>query len=237
VVKAISFDVGETLLRPFPGFGELAARCCAVEGETLGSDASSALERFADAFFLDLRNRGETYSCSEEESRRTWTTLYRQFLEQQGIRAASVARLADRLYFTFTDTASYRLFDDTWPVLDEVRRRGFRIGIISNWEAWLTRLLVATGLDEFVHFQAISGVVGFEKPSRQIFDSAIRDANLPPSAILHIGDSLTSDVHGAEGVGMHAILLDRSGRQRGRTVARVESLLELLDLPELRHPS
>ncbi|HUX87736.1 MAG TPA: HAD-IA family hydrolase [Chloroflexota bacterium] len=237
MVKAISFDVGETLLRPFPGFGELAARCCAIEGEMLGPDASAELERFADTFFSDLRIRGETYSRSEEESRRIWTSLYRQFLESQEIRPANVARLADQLYLTFTDTASYRLFDDARPVLAEFRRRGFRIGIISNWEAWLSRLLVETGLDGFVHFQAISGVVGFEKPHRQIFESAMRDASLPAWAILHVGDSLISDVHGAQQVGMQAVLLDRHGRQRGSAVARVETLHELLAMPELERPT
>jgi putative hydrolase of the HAD superfamily len=237
MVKAISFDVGETLLRPYPGFGELVVRCCALEGEWLGPNASSELEHLADAFFADLRNRGVTYSCSEEQSRKTWTTLYIKFLERQGVHPSRVSHLADRLYLTFTEPANYRLFDDAQPVLDELRQRGFRIGIISNWEAWLTRLLAKTGLNRSLHFQAISGLVGSEKPSRQIFEAAVADAGLPPDEILHVGDSLTSDVQGAEQAGLQAILLDRRGHHQGRLANRVETLLDLLDLSILREPS
>jgi putative hydrolase of the HAD superfamily len=234
LIRAISFDVGETLLRPYPSFGELVAGCCRRQGVDLPAEATSHIGSFADGYFARLRSRGKPFSTSEERSREVWTTLYRRFLVRHGVPRDAIASLANEIYATFLDHGSYRLFDDALPVLTECRSRGLRIGIISNWEAWLTSLLRTTGVHDLLEFAAISGVVGHEKPDRRIFDTAVAAAAVSAGEILHVGDSFTSDVEGATAAGLLAILLDRNGRFSTRSVRRVGSLYELLDLPEVR---
>ena len=58
----------------------------------------------------------------------------------------------------------------------------------------------------------VSAVVGASKPSRAIFDEAVRLAGVRHSDALHVGDSLVDDYHGARAAGLHALLLDRLGR-------------------------
>jgi len=48
------------------------------------------------------------------------------------------------------------------------------------------------------------------KPSRSIFERAIRYLGLPPANILHVGDSYLEDVVGPTSVGMGSVLLRRS---------------------------
>ncbi len=233
-IRVVSFDVGETLLRPYPGFGEVVVTCCRTAGADVASEAGSRLEALAERYFARLRASGTTFSPSEERSRATWLGLYRQFLEAEGIAPDRVGDLAQRIYATFLDHQTYRLFDDALPVLTECRARGYRIGVTSNWEAWLTGLLEAAGISPLLDFAVISGVVGFEKPDRRIFDATRVAAGAAPEAILHVGDSLASDVWGATAAGLQAVLLDRSDRVRSAEVDRITSLVDLLDLlPEL----
>lgn len=233
MIRVISFDVGETLLRPYPRFGERLVQCCRESGQQLPIDAEKHLETFASTYFSTLRRSGSTYSRSEDESRRAWLGLYQSFLAHQGVPRSVIPSLAERLYGTFTDPSTYRLFDDAWPVLTELRDRGFSIGVISNWEGWLTKLLEACGVARLLDFSAISGVVGYEKPDPRIFHWAIDAALVAPSEILHVGDSPRDDVAGARQVGLEAVLLDRHGRHVDAEVRRVVSLRELLDFPEL----
>src|SRR5258708_5369402 len=156
VVRAVSFEVGQTLLRPFPSFGEVFARCCNDDGVTLATDAPRAIERFADRYFNDLRDRQISFSNSEEQSRAIWTEIYTRFLRQSNVDATRIDRLAARIYATFIDHRSYELYDDAKPVLQSLRSRGFKVGITSNWESWLADLLVSKELSELVDFVAIS---------------------------------------------------------------------------------
>ena len=237
MIRAVSFDVGETLLRPYPSFTELFGTCCREAGFALAEGAELGLGAYANRYFGAIRDRGETFSATEQESRRTWLRLYQQFLLDQGASAAEADRLAQRAFETFTDPANYRLFDDALPTLRALRARGFRIGVISNWERWLDRLLQVSAVQELLDFVAISGVVGHEKPDRRIFDHAVAAARLPAAEILHIGDSVASDVVGAEAAGLRAILLDRDNRHSELPHRRITALDELLTLPELAEPA
>jgi putative hydrolase of the HAD superfamily len=236
-IRGISFDVGQTLLRPFPSFGEVFARCCALEGVALGYDAPRELERFAERTFAELREKKLTYSDSAERSRAIWIDLYARFLAQSNVESLAVSQLSERIYATFLDHRTYELYEDALPVLRRLKDRGFKIGITSNWESWLSDLLVAKGLSDLVDFASISGIVGFEKPDRRIFEDALRVARLPAGAVVHVGDSLIADVRGAQQAGMRAILLDRDGLHPKDSVDAVTSLHDLLARPEFAAPA
>lgn len=228
-IRAVSFDVGATLLRPYPSFAEIVLRCCREAGSPLPDCAGAEADAYADRFFGALQRRGETYSDSEERSRQIWTDLYHGFLLTQGIAPELAGPLALQLFATFIDHASYRLYDDALPTLEAVRARGYRIGIISNWESWLVGLLRSVGVEPYAEFQAISGIIGHEKPSRVIFDHAVVAAGVRHGEILHVGDSLTSDYEGATAAGLRAVLLDRDGRHADAAVPRITALPHLLD--------
>jgi putative hydrolase of the HAD superfamily len=232
-IRVISFDVGETLLRPYPGFGAIVVECCRAAGEQLPDECGAVLEVFAESHFLELRRSGLTFSTSEGRSRQFWTDLYRGFLINEGFDRPRADELTDRIYETFLDHRTYRMYDDALPSIAALHRRGFRLGITSNWESWLGGLLESVGLTSFLDWQIVSGNVGYEKPHRQIFDALITSSGVRPSEILHVGDSLASDIQGARDVGIEAVLLDRHDRHQEASVRRITTLMTLLDLPEL----
>ena len=72
-----------------------------------------------------------------------------------------------------------------------------------------------------------SARVGYRKPHPNIFRSALALANIGPEQVVMVGDSYESDVLGAEGVGISAVLLNRWGAPEGAPCPVIECLKEL----------
>jgi FMN phosphatase YigB (HAD superfamily) len=61
--------------------------------------------------------------------------------------------------------------------------------------------------------------IGYDKPDVRFFEEALRRANLLPNEVLMIGDSMTTDILGAQNAGIEALFFDRRNNA---------SLLELI---------
>jgi putative hydrolase of the HAD superfamily len=105
----------------------------------------------------------------------------------------------------------WQVFPDVEDTLREARARALHIGVISNWDERLRPLLTNMGLVRHFDSMTISCEVGAEKPDGRMFHTALQSAGVAPDEAVHIGDSATEDVRGAEAVGMRAVLLDRQG--------------------------
>ncbi len=101
-------------------------------------------------------------------------------------------------------------FPETRRVLEGLRRRDFKMGVISNATDLTKRVLDNLGLTKYFDFVIVSEEVGFRKPSAEIFRIAARKGHAAPNRTLHVGDKYSIDVVGATGAGMNAVLVDRS---------------------------
>lgn len=68
------------------------------------------------------------------------------------------------------------------------------------------------------------------KPRKELFELALSSTGLKADEVLHIGDSLSSDIKGAMGVGIKPIWVNRSGKAVPKGVVAVENLLEVLEM-------
>lgn len=222
---AVFFDAGETLVHPHPTFPDLFARILVREGydvdaETIRDRIHVVSDRFAKA-----ARENELWTTTPERSRRFWHDVYSIFFEHLGIRNPN--GLIDVVYAEFTDIANYALFDDVVPVLDRLHAAGLALGVVSNFEEWLERLLEALGVRPYFDVRVISGVEGLEKPDPAIFRLAMDRAGVSPDRSVYVGDSPELDVEPALDLGMHAILIDRRDRHPDVSSARIRSLDEL----------
>ena len=64
----------------------------------------------------------------------------------------------------------------------------------------------------------------------ELFRHALRQAGLAPEDVIHIGDSLTSDLRGAASAGISGIWLNREGKPVPEGIRAVSSLFEVLPL-------
>jgi len=81
-----------------------------------------------------------------------------------------------------------KIIPGTMEVLQTLRDRGFRLGIVSNHRAWLLDFLEEIGLSAFFETIIISDIVGVEKPDVRIMQIALDRLLLDASSCLYVGD-------------------------------------------------
>ncbi len=103
----------------------------------------------------------------------------------------------------------WALFDDVVPGFKQLRASGFRVAAISNMPMPGDEMCDAIGLTDHVEYAVTSGDVGAEKPDPMIFRAALERGGIDAAKAMMVGDSISSDLRAAEGVGMNAALMDR----------------------------
>ncbi len=224
----IFFDAGETLVHPIPSFLELFSSCCADFGMEVDLALLSDTGRLLMAEVEEKQRQGYTFTNDGDASRRFWLDFYSHLVKAIGY--GDEEDLPRQLYDIFSRRENYGLYDDAMTTLAELRDRGMRLGLISNFEAWLEDLLNDLGLGEYLDVTVISGNEGFEKPHPAIYALALERAGLEAQRALHVGDSPVSDFAGAVEAGMQAVLLDRWGRFQDFQGERIGALAEIPDL-------
>lgn len=230
-IKAVFFDAGGTLFRPFPSVGyyysQVAAKYgCPVDPE--GIEASfHRVWREHDVF------GGMQDPCSEKIEKDFWHKIVTEvFKEENRLRAFD--DFFEELYNLFAEPAIWKLYPEVHEVLQTLRDKGFVLGLVSNWDSRLVKLCRGLEVDRFFDFMLISAVFGIPKPNPKIFQEALRKANIKAEEAVHVGDSLEDDVRGADQAGIKAVWLDRSGRQNpfgensSRLIHRIQNLEELI---------
>ena len=213
-IRAVSFDVGGTLIEPWPSVGHVYAEV-AKELGLPPVEPARLNERFRAAWKV---RQGFDYSRAD------WLTLVQQTFDFAGD-SPVWHRLFPRLYDRFADGAVWRIYDDVYPTLEELRRRGLKLAAVSNWDERLRPLLQNLGLDRFFTVIEISGESGFHKPSVEIFRRALTRLQLNPAEVVHVGDSVREDLEGAQNAGWHAFLLRRGEEELD--VHEIGSLAEI----------
>jgi len=120
------------------------------------------------------------------------------------------------------------LYPDVIPALDSLRE-DFPIGLLSNGNGYPERC----GLPDRFTFVVFSQDVGVEKPDPGIFFAACEQAGCAPSELVHVGDSLESDVAGANGVSAVSVWLNREDAHNNSGIVphyEIRSLAELADI-------
>jgi putative hydrolase of the HAD superfamily len=142
------------------------------------------------------------------------------------------AALAERFHAATADLVS--VYDDSLATLGELKRRGVKLGLISNtiWPGALhDRDLRRFGLDGFFDVRTYSSEAAHTKPHPSIFlETLARLGDVPPSAAVHVGDRLVDDVQGAQQAGMRGVLKAHPRRVPVEGIvpdARIDRLAEL----------
>jgi putative hydrolase of the HAD superfamily len=222
----VFFDAGETLIHPVPSFPELFSRVCAQHGLDVDFLQLRTATRNLMAGVEERQKTGFRFSNDPEVSRRFWLDFYGGLVRGIGY-GREDGDLPLALYDTFSDPSNYTLYHDVRETMSELRSRGLRMGLISNFETWLQGLLEDLGLGEYLEIMVISGHEEFEKPHPRIYELALERGGVEAGRAMHVGDSPVSDYHGAREAGMRAVLLDRWERFPDFEGEKVRDLREL----------
>lgn len=211
-IRAITFDVGGTLIEPWPSAGHVYAEVAARFGVS-DIDPDWLAGRFLRVWKAQV---GFDYS------RESWFALVRETFGEIATRLPDAYFPA--VYDRFAEADTWRIYDDVLPTLKLLTQRGVKLGIISNWDERLRLLLTRLELTPYFSSFVISWEVGATKPDPRLFHQAAAELAVAPSELLHIGDSYRMDVLGAENSGAF-------GRQvvRNATVLEQWQICSLLD--------
>lgn len=227
-VRAITFDAGGTLLEPHPSVGEVYAEVLRSFG--VERDPRKLETDFQEAF--SSVSKDTTVLDPNEREKDFWRQVVRRTVEQDPFPAELLPEVFVTMWDTFSHGARWRVFDGSHDLLQSLKARGYQLGVISNWDHRLHRVLDETGLARFFDPVIVSADIGIEKPDAGIFRAAETALGHPPESCLHVGDSRHHDLAGAQEAGWAAILVrNDAGPVRLPSVGRLPDLADLLPGP------
>jgi putative hydrolase of the HAD superfamily len=202
MLRAVVFDVDFTLARPGPDLGPEGYR---ELGRRHGLELDPARYEQARAGALAEVKRHPELDHDEE----IWVLFTERIIVGMGGRGDTYAAAVE-MEGRWAHSQHFDLYDDALPVLELVRGRGLKIGLLSN---------SSRDLGEFVaHHRLYADAVltshahGKTKPHESIFRAMLDLLAVAPDEAAMVGDTIEDDVEGALAVGMRAVLLDREGR-------------------------
>jgi HAD superfamily hydrolase (TIGR01509 family) len=224
-LRAVLFDVDFTLARPGPELGP-EGYVRAGERHGLALDATR-YDEARNAALVDLKRHPEL----DHDDEIWFAFTERIVLGMGGIQPASHA-CAVEITRGWERHENFELYEDTLPVLDELRAAGLKIGLITN----SARYVDAFARHHRLAVDAAIGSVGHgkTKPHASIFAAVLERLGVEPAAAAMVGDTVEDDIEGALAIGMRAVLVDRLGRYPNFE-PRVEDLYGLpaaLSLPQ-----
>jgi putative hydrolase of the HAD superfamily len=215
---AVLFDVDFTLAKPGPDLGpEGYQRLGARYGLKLDPGRYDESRRAA----LETLERHPELEHDEE----VWILFTERIIRGMGGETERAYECATEMTLAWEHAHNFELYEDVLPTLEDLRRRGLRIGLVSN---------TARDLDTFVRHHALdvdaavsSRAHGRVKPHASIFRAVLELLDVAPVRAAMVGDTPEDDVEGARALGMRAFLLDRDGRFPGER----DRLTDLRELP------
>lgn len=228
-IKAIFFDAAGTLIKPARRVGETYA----VLAQKYGVEPSAAeiTERFRLCFHSapPLAFPGTPATRIDDLERAWWKELVRRVFEPWD----GFQRFDDyfaELFAYFAQPDAWALYPEVAETLPVLERRGLVLSVISNFDSRLIGILQGLGAAHWFEHIFVSSRVGYAKPDRQIFHTALERHSLEAGDALHVGDSEEKDLLGANRAGLKGVLVERNGAGNSNLSPRITSLRSIPSL-------
>jgi 2-haloacid dehalogenase len=159
----------------------------------------------------------------QESGERTYREVLTEAMRQLGAPAGEEHGLAESL-------PGWRAFPEVRAALEELRRRGWKLAILSNTDddfIAASQVQIGVPFDEVVVAQEI----GSYKPAHRHWDEFFQRTRAPREEHVHVAASLFHDIVPANELGLRSVWINRLGQTAdGATPTR--ELPDLFELPE-----
>ncbi len=258
--KAVLFDLDDTLLWDDRSVKEAFQATCEAGAAAAGVDAAEleeAVRKEARALYESYETFPFTkmiginpfeglwanFTGGEQEEFRKLQALapgYRKAAWTLGLKALGVdneelgAKLAEQ--FPAERRKRPLVYDETFAVLDALKDK-YSLLLLTNGSPDLQQEKL-DGVHELMPYFdhiIISGQFGEGKPAASIFKHALERLGIEPEEGIMVGDKLTTDILGANTIGMTSVWINRHGMMRNDEIVpshEISSLHELLQLLE-----
>jgi putative hydrolase of the HAD superfamily len=198
MLKAILFDAAGTLIFLPRGVGEHYGAVAAGLGVSL--DPAELDRAFRHAWkIMPPRAATPDGSPRPDDDKSWWRELVRRVLaEVMPAGDARRDRFEEETYFEtvyahFAKPGIWAPFPEALAVLTSLRKKGFELAVVSNFDRRLLPVLKDVGLAQFFRHVILSSEVGADKPDPRIFLHALDVLGVAPAEALHVGDDPERD--------------------------------------------
>lgn len=223
-IRAVIFDMYETLVTQL--------QSPLYYGTQIAQDLGLKPEEF----LPDWRKT----EADRATGKRTFEEVMEQLLHQHGIYTPEIhSRVVTRRMAVQADCFAY-LHPRILPMLQELKNRGIRIGLITNCFSEEAKLIRESELFPFFDAACLSWEEGVRKPDPAIYRICLEKLGIPAEHCLYAGDGGSRELEAAGALGMKAVQVTwyrREGFESYQTTIRPEFVqisepLQLLQLCE-----
>lgn len=168
-----------------------------------GSTPDESLKEIARATVMDFYRENRHQEWALSNNNQFWYHFYELYVSALGITDPD-NQTAHHLADWSRDPHSFVIAPHAIDVIDELKKRGYRVGLLSNWDVTLPQFCDELGFAAKVDMILASDSVGIRKPAPEIFIEGCRRLGIAPEHCLYLGDSLNKDVAGSKAAGLHA---------------------------------
>jgi len=147
----------------------------------------------------------------------------------------------EALFAYFAEPEHWVAAVEAEPMLQRLKDSGLKLGVISNFDYRLYRIL--DGLDLKRHFDSItiSSEAGYAKPRREVFEAALGRLQVVAKDAIHVGDSEHLDFEAARAAGLASVLIEPESIPKGPPSApevagrsaKISSLAQVLQVAQV----
>jgi putative hydrolase of the HAD superfamily len=225
--RAVLLDALGTLLELIPPWPRLRQTLAQRHGVEVSEDDAKRAVLAEMAYYRAHHQEGSDPERLAELRRRCTEVLSNELPATGSIDAEALTE-------ALLDSLRFDPYPDAAPTLAGLREAGVLIAVVSNWDCSLADVLAGVGLGGAVDTIVVSAEVGVAKPDPRIFEIALERLRRVAGEALAVGDSLETDVAGAQAAGIRAVLLDRGAT--GPADASIEKIGSLSDILALVAP-
>ena len=175
---------------------------------------------------MELAGAGKKkwYTCLEDE-KDFFFRYYRYMLIGEGVQD-DLDRRAELLLGELWCSGDRLLYPETEEVLEELTRRGYSLGVISDTSPSLEYTLQQLGIAKYFRSFTCSALVGAMKPDPVIFNAALSAHGVTAGECVYV-DDYKPEADGARELGFTSFLIDRKGSEKGEWV--IDSLRKIVE--------
>jgi putative hydrolase of the HAD superfamily len=254
MLKAIFFDLDDTLLWDKKSIKTAFERTCHYAGQTSGTDCAG-LEEAVRLEASTLYSNYETYPFTQMiginpfeglwgtfddegddfQKMKAFAPEYQRSAWTNGLQRIGIddPALGERLaaYFIEARKNSPFVYEETFRILDRLKSR-YQLLLLTNGSPQLqnTKLEITPEIAPYFDHIVISGAFGKGKPDPEIFRYALSKFGLAAEEVLMVGDNLLTDITGAEQAGIRSVWINREQKAPHETIIPTYEIRHLEEL-------